>query len=49
MELTLLRAVLRELCPHLIKMAAQTQLTLDDFVVKIICTIAGYDEPDEEP
>ena len=41
---TVIRELLRVLCPHLKAMAANTSSPIDDIVVNIICMIAG-----EEP
>lgn len=43
----LIVGILKVLCPHLKKMAAQTANPVDDIIVNIVCMIAGY-EPKEE-
>jgi len=40
----LIVGLLRVLCPHLKKMAAESKNPIDDIVVNIVCLIAG-----EEP
>ena len=44
---TVIRALLRALCPHLKAMAANTSNPIDDIVVNIVCMIAG-EEPIEK-
>lgn len=44
---TVIRQLLRVLCPHLKAMAANTSNPIDDIVVNIVCMIAGV-EPDEK-
>jgi len=39
----LIIGLLRVLCPHLKKMAAESKNPVDDIVVNIICMIAGDD------
>lgn len=44
---TIVLGILRVVCPHLKKMAANTANPIDDVVVNLICTLVGYREDEE--